>query len=131
MLVADVNGHPVGQVWIELAALRSRSTGWLWAVRVFPWFERLGVGRLLIRGAEQALQRRGLRYAELAVDKQNPASGFYERLGYRGVGSMYEEHYSEDGTAAHIPQWVYRKELVSGGCRSAPQPAGGQARRTS
>ena len=131
MLVADINGHPAGQVWIDLATLRPRSTGWLWAVRVFPWFERLGIGWLLIRGAEQALRRRGFEYAELAVDKHNPASAFYERLGYRCMGSMYEERYSDGGAAAHVPQWVYRKELVSRGRRSAPQVAGEHSHRAS
>ena len=129
MLVADVNGHPVGQVWIDLSTLRPQSTGWLWAVRVFPWFERLGIGRLLIRGAEQALRRRGFDYAELAVDKHNPAAGFYERLGYRRVGSTSEERHDEDGPVAPIPQWVYRKELVSGARRNAPQRACGHSRR--
>ena len=129
MLIADVNGYPAGQVWIELATLRSRSTGWLWAVRVFPWFERLGIGRLLIRGAEQAMRSRGLRYAELAVDKDNSARDFYERLGYRRAGTMYEEHLCDGGAAVQVPQWVYRKELVSAGRRSSPQKAGEPPRR--
>lgn len=129
MLIADVNGHPVGQVWIDLATLRSRSTGWLWAVRVFPWFKRLGIGRLLIRGAEQAMRRRGLQSAELAVDKDNPACGFYERLGYRRAGTIYEEHFFDGAAAVQVPQWVYRKELVSAGRRNVPQKAGEHPRR--
>ena len=131
MLIANVNGHPVGQVWIELSTLHSRSAGWLWAVRVFPWFERLGIGRLLIRGAEQAIRRRGLRYAQLAVDEENPASRFYEQLGYRRTGSTCEERYTDGETAVQIPQRVYRKQLMSGGQRGAPQRADQHAPRGS
>ena len=47
----------------------------------------LGVGTLLVNVAEQRIQKRGLRWATLGVEDNNPrARALYERLGYRHIG---------------------------------------------
>jgi hypothetical protein len=47
MLVLDLGGFPVGQVWIDLMKKRAQSTGVLWALRVFPIFQGMGLGYVL------------------------------------------------------------------------------------
>src|SRR3954452_1668751 len=69
MLVAEVNAFPAGQVWVDLVRKRAESAGVLWAVRVFPFLQGLGIGARLIAAAEQALRARGFAYAELGVEK--------------------------------------------------------------
>ncbi|HSK38930.1 MAG TPA: GNAT family N-acetyltransferase, partial [Arenibaculum sp.] len=84
MLVADANGFPVGQLWIDFLRKAHRSTALLWAVRVFPPLRNLGIGRHLMLAAEEVVLRRNLTRLELGVEHDNPdARRFYERLGYR------------------------------------------------
>ncbi|HEU4649160.1 MAG TPA: GNAT family N-acetyltransferase [Gemmatimonadales bacterium] len=83
MLVAEVNGFPAGQVWIDLARYRAQRIGVLWAVRVYPFLCSLGIGRELVVAAEQWLHAHGYVGAELGVEPDNPdARRLYERLGY-------------------------------------------------
>jgi GNAT superfamily N-acetyltransferase len=115
MLVADVNGFPAGQIWIDLAKKKERLTGILWAVRVFPIFQGHRLGVRLVRAAESALRRRGFTAAELGVETDSDTGGFYERLGYRPVGTLTEECCystpSGEEIRVHIDQIVYRKSL--------------------
>lgn len=115
MLVADLNGFPVGQVWIDLARSARERVGLLWALRVFPFLKGMGIGRRLVRAAERALAQRGYRVAEIGAEKGAAAAAVYERLGYRRVGQRYE-HYSyttPDGRFMHVPvdQWIFHKRL--------------------
>jgi ribosomal protein S18 acetylase RimI-like enzyme len=87
MLLADVHGFPAGQVWIDLERKRTRRTGVLWAVRVYPFLQTVGIGTRLVEAAEHALRERGWTWSELGVERTNlEARGFYERMGYRAVG---------------------------------------------
>lgn len=91
MLVADLNGRPIGQIWIDLQRKRRRSVAVLWALRVLPYLQRLGVGTRLIEVAEQAAVQLGFRTAELDVEPHNHgARRLYERLGYRFMAT--EQH---------------------------------------
>jgi GNAT superfamily N-acetyltransferase len=119
MLLADLRGFPVGQVWIDLATKRTERTGWLWAVRVIRCLQRLGIGRQLIQTAEQVLLRRDYVAAELAVERFeetfSAADRFYQRLGYRPTGTYHQAYAdrtpSGEPTQFHIEQVVYRKSL--------------------
>ncbi len=117
MLVADVRGAPVGQVWVDLARKRQEATGVLWAVRVFPWLRRLGIGTRLMRAAEALLRARGFERAELGVEKENEAARrFYERLGYRQVGARQNvfSYTTPAGESVRVllDEWVLRKPLA-------------------
>lgn len=122
MLVADVRGEPVGQVWIDLVQKRREATGMLWAVRVFPWLRNLGIGTRLITAAEGLLRHLGYTRAELGVERDNAGGRrFYERLGYRPVGTR-ESAYSyttPDGEFVRIPldEWMLRKHLKQDAAR--------------
>lgn len=116
MLVADLNGFPAAQTWVDLAARGDESVGVLWAVRVFPILRGLGLGARMIAAAEGALADRGFRFAEIGVEKDNPrARRLYERLGYRFHRELQEwyEHAGPDGVRVRVPvdQWMLRKDL--------------------
>ena len=92
MLVADVNGHPAGQAWIDLVKHAADGVGVLWAVRVFPLLQGLGIGTRLMEAAEDELRRRGYAWAEIEVERENAgARRLYERQGYAVVHEVVNE----------------------------------------
>jgi ribosomal protein S18 acetylase RimI-like enzyme len=116
MLVADLNGFPVGQAWIDLTKRRADSVGYVWAVRVFSILRNLGLGTALMATAENLLQERGFAIAEVGVEKDNAAARrLYERLGYRVVRGLVEEYqYTPPGgapTVQQVEQWLMHKQL--------------------
>ncbi|HEU4754099.1 MAG TPA: GNAT family N-acetyltransferase [Armatimonadota bacterium] len=116
MLVAESNGYPIAQVWINLADKRSEGIGILWAIRVFPWLQNLGIGKHLLLAGETVLRERGYSCVELGVEEDNPdARRFYERYGYQVVGRETGEYsyQTPDGTLRTVPtdQWIMRKPL--------------------
>lgn len=94
MLVAVSNGFPVGQVWLELQRRQSQGAGVLWALRVFPPLQRLGIGGRLLDCAERCLRERGFFWAELSVEVDNAeARLIYQRRGYVPLEERMQ-HYS-------------------------------------
>jgi len=92
MLVAEANHFPIGQVWIDLVKKHQDSIGLLWALRVMPCLQDLGIGSRLISTAERAIQSCGLTVAEIAVEKDNPAAKLlYKRLGVRVIVENTDE----------------------------------------
>jgi ribosomal protein S18 acetylase RimI-like enzyme len=117
MLVAEAQGYPVGQVWIDLTRKGVDATGVLWAVRVFPFLQSLGIGAQLMTAAEAVLRRRGFTRAELGVERDNErAQRFYERLGYSVVGSQQGEYRytTPEGVPVRVSTdlWILRKPLA-------------------
>jgi ribosomal protein S18 acetylase RimI-like enzyme len=92
MLVAEANGFPIGQVWIDFLKAQQSNAGYLWALRVIAPFRRRGIGRVLIESAEQILKESGIVFARLAVERDNTlAMALYQRLGYQNVGTHDEK----------------------------------------
>jgi ribosomal protein S18 acetylase RimI-like enzyme len=117
MLVAEAQGFPIGQAWIDLTRMHVDATAVLWAVRVFPTLQNLGIGTRLMAVAEEMLRHRACACVELGVEKENPnARRFYERQGYHVVGMMQGEYgyTTPDGVATRVPtdQWILRKPLT-------------------
>jgi ribosomal protein S18 acetylase RimI-like enzyme len=113
ILVAEVNGEPGGQMWIDLERRRAERAGEIWAVFVLPCLRGQGIGARLLRAAEEALQVRGFRWALLGVEADNPgARRLYERLGYTLAASTPAPQAREPSAASGVTgQWVFRKEL--------------------
>jgi ribosomal protein S18 acetylase RimI-like enzyme len=117
MLVADVNGFPAGQVWIDLMRYRAQRIGVLWAVRVYPFLCSLGIGRRLVEVAEQRLRALGYVAAELGVERDNPgARRLYERLGYviereARVAFSYTPPWGDVPVTEELDQLIMRKRL--------------------
>lgn len=128
MLVADMNGAPIGQVWIDLTRKSGEHSGFLSAVRVFPWFRGLGLGRRLIEAAEHVLCERGFARAEIGVEKENgPSLRFFGELGYHVTEPLREEYaYKSPGgimRRVKVDQWLLAKSLAS----SKARPVAGAA----
>ena len=112
ILVAEVNGVPAGQLWIDLERRRAERAGEIWAVAVLPCLRGQGLGAALVRAAEEALQARGFRWALLGVEADNPgARRLYERLGYALAASRPAPQAQEASVRGAAAQWVFRKEL--------------------
>src|SRR5579863_9970020 len=87
MLLADVNGYPIGQIFIQLESAddwwQGGKRAYLYSLRVMDVFRGQGIGTALIREAERLLSDRDYDSISIAVAKDNPrARQLYERLGY-------------------------------------------------
>lgn len=88
LLVADVSGQIVGQIFVQLDSRRDEladglHTGYLYAFRVRPTFRNQGIGTQLLLEAESILRGRGFRRAVIAVARDNDAAlRLYEAMGY-------------------------------------------------
>jgi ribosomal protein S18 acetylase RimI-like enzyme len=81
MLLADLGGAVIGQIWVDLA--RERAAAKLWALRVKPPWRGRGIGRRLLAAAERVAGRRGFAEVEIEVEPGNPdARRLYEAVGY-------------------------------------------------
>ena len=81
MVVADLGGFPIGQVWLDVTP---NDYAYLYALRVMEPFRGLGIGTRLIESVEALARSHGFRQIHLAVEKSNPrARQLYERLGFR------------------------------------------------
>lgn len=116
MLVADLNGFPVGQVWIDLTASTEEGVGIIWALRVFPFFQGCGLGGRLVRAAEHVIRQSGGTIAELGIEpSERDLAPYYLRLGYTEVGTRTEARafVTPDGRELResLPQRIFRKPL--------------------
>lgn len=121
MLLADVNGWPVGQVFIQLETYDSiwmdmRQRGYLYSLRVMDAFQKRGIGTALLREAEDILAGKRYDGVSIAAAKENPgARRLYERHGYR---VMSEDHgrwnyVDHEGKTRYVvePCWILEKDL--------------------
>lgn len=116
-LVADLKGFPVGQVQVDLTKRQDQNIAVIWALRVLPALQNLGIGTRLMRAAGKLIQERGYAFAELGVAKDNPqARRLYERLGYQVVGDNFERwsYKTPEGEVRHVEEaeWIMHKPLV-------------------
>jgi ribosomal protein S18 acetylase RimI-like enzyme len=89
LLLAIAGGFPVAQVWIDFARKPHRRIATIWAVRTFFPLQGRGIGRQMMLAAEEAIRARGVRRAELEVERDNGyAERFYRRLGWRSAGEQ-------------------------------------------
>lgn len=124
MLVADVRGFPAGQAWLDFTRKRALGLATLWALRVFPPFQRAGLGHALMRAAERAVLNHGVGAVELGVDRDNTAvMRFYERQGYTRAGRERGQYSyrTPDGELIEVPidQLLLRKTLAAASARRA------------
>jgi GNAT superfamily N-acetyltransferase len=122
MLVAEVRGFPVGQLWIDLQ--KKPDAAVLWAFRVMPPFLGLGIGGRLMETAEQLVGVRGSP-GELEIGAElwnREVLRLYERYGYRMVGKELSSYVTEDETGRsfehRLELQVLRKAVRRGGTRA-------------
>lgn len=121
MLVADVEGQIVGQVFIQLTSGRAEladgsHSGYLYAFRVRPEFRNQGIGTQLLLEAEAILRGQGFGRAVIAVAKNNQrALRLYQIMGYHRFAEdpgqwSYVDH---EGCVRHVsePAYMLEKDL--------------------
>jgi GNAT superfamily N-acetyltransferase len=118
MLVLEWNGYPAGQVWIDFDTRRDVLTAVLWALRVVPWLQNLGMGTKLLQVAEQEIARRGYIWSELGVEiGGSDLRAYYEKRGYRFTGQIAQAGAFRDAqgllVSAGSPQWMLVKRAAS------------------
>lgn len=128
MILAECNAYPIGQIWIDFEKRKEFGAGYLWAFRVLPAFQRLGIGKWLLSRAEAVLERREFLFAELHVEKWNTqALRLYQKIGYQitGPDGAPSDHESMPGELPSLvnsggfdpaqtnTQWLLRKRLIS------------------
>ncbi len=120
MLVADFNGFPVGQVFLQLQSSRPTPDNtprlYLYALRVLDPFQRMGIGTALLDAAERFAVMRRYGWATIAAGKDNPAARrMYERRGYTVCGEEDGDwsYIDQHGRTryVHEPCWVLEKPL--------------------
>jgi len=121
MLLADVNGWPIGQIFVQLESLDDSLVslgrrGYLYSLRVMEHLQRCGIGTALIHEAESILSSEGYGSVSIAAAKENPgARRLYERLGYRVFmeDSGRWSYIDHEGRTRHVmePCWVLEKNL--------------------
>ncbi|MBV8168163.1 MAG: GNAT family acetyltransferase [Alphaproteobacteria bacterium] len=71
---------------------------WVYYLAVAPDLQRGGLGRAMMDAAEAWAARRGVWKLQLLVrDDNQPARGFYERLGYRDTKTVCFQKILKDG----------------------------------
>jgi ribosomal protein S18 acetylase RimI-like enzyme len=117
MLVAEANGEPSGQLWVDLERRKLERVGVVWAVRVLPCLQGLGIGTRLLDAAEALLLDLGFAWCELSVETDNPAGrAYYQRLGYRLKNTTLAIDPPELSQPNPRLQWVLAKKLRSKAC---------------
>ncbi|HEX7965348.1 MAG TPA: ribosomal protein S18-alanine N-acetyltransferase [Gammaproteobacteria bacterium] len=95
LLVAEQGGAVLGYALIRVRGRQAH----LESLAVDPDARRLGLGRTLLKTAEQAVLERGALHMRLEIREDNPAAyALYRALGYRQHGTWLE--YYEDETDA-------------------------------
>lgn len=131
MLLADVNGFPVGQVFIlfnqggmlfENVLRRKRyrkpqQRGYIYAFRVMEHLQGLGIGTRLMHEAESIMIEQGCAWATISVAKENTrAQRLYERLDYHAYledeGRWNYVDHTGKVVQVHEPCWMMEKQLI-------------------
>jgi ribosomal protein S18 acetylase RimI-like enzyme len=121
VLVADFNGFPIGQLFIQYEAHNQRiadgyNRAYFYSFRVFHLFRGQGVGTQILTYAQRLIYDMNYRYATIAVAKDNPdALRLYQRLGYRTIGEdngswTYVDHLGVT-QYVHEPSWILEQKL--------------------
>jgi ribosomal protein S18 acetylase RimI-like enzyme len=85
LVVRAPAGEPVAKMRIDYAS--EDDTGVFSQLATMDGLQGLGIARMLVEAAEQRVRARGLAFAALGVEDDNPrARRLYERLGYQASG---------------------------------------------
>jgi GNAT superfamily N-acetyltransferase len=91
-LVAEEDGEPLGAAWWRHFDARAPGYGFVdeatpeISVAVFPAHRGRGIGTALVEAIRGKARERGISRLSLSVERDRPALGLYERLGFRPVG---------------------------------------------
>ena len=93
------DGQPVAKMRVDYAS--EADTGVFSQLAVMDLLQGLGIATMLIGVGEQRVHTRGLAFAALGVEDNNPrARSLYQRLGYQVAGRQHASWEVEDDTGA-------------------------------
>jgi ribosomal protein S18 acetylase RimI-like enzyme len=98
LVVRAPAGEPVAKMRADYTS--EDDTGVFSQLATMDRLQGLGIATMLIEAAEQRVRARGLAFAALGVEDDNPrARRLYERLGYQATGRQYAswEYEDDDG----------------------------------
>ena len=99
LVVRAPGGQPVAKMRVDYAS--EADTGVFSQLAVIGPLQGLGIATMLIGVGEQRVRTRGLAFAALAVEDNNPrARRLYERLGYQAAGRQHASWEYEDDDGA-------------------------------
>jgi ribosomal protein S18 acetylase RimI-like enzyme len=118
MILAEANGMLAGQVWLDLERTRKDQAALIWAMRVVPWWQGLGIGARLLDIAAGMAAERQIPALQLLVDQKNVAAQrLYQRSGFEIVGQLleFEPYTTRTGRTVKIrrPRYLMKKQLHS------------------
>jgi len=95
LVVRAPAGQPVAKMRVDYAS--EDDTGVFSQLVTMSPLQGLGIATMLISAGEQRVRARGLAYAALGVEDDNPrARRLYQRLGYQAVGRQHASWETED-----------------------------------
>jgi ribosomal protein S18 acetylase RimI-like enzyme len=104
VVVAELDGQPVGRVGLDFRHFDDPRTAYLWAAHVEPSFQGRGIGTALMGELERVALARDIDRIRLAVGKDNPrAFSLYQRLGYRPDGEETQRWSYPDEYGRTVP----------------------------
>ena len=96
-MVRAPGGQPVAKMRVDYTS--EADTGVFSQLAVMGPLQGLGIATMLIGAGEQRLRTRGLAFAALGVEDNNPrARRLYERLGYQAADRQHASWEYEDDT---------------------------------
>jgi ribosomal protein S18 acetylase RimI-like enzyme len=121
MLIADCNGFPIGQIFVQLHSdefnqPHGQRRAYLYSLRVMDMFQGKGIGTLLLDRAETNAAKAGFLWTSIAAAKDNLAARrMYEHRGYRvfAEDSGDWNYLDHQGKVQHVhePCWILEKRL--------------------
>ena len=108
LLALDDAGEPRAYVSYQLDYLPAAAK--IHKLYVLPQGQRGGYGRALLEAVAKTALQAGQQRLRLDVNFQNPAIGFYERLGFRKV----DEVTTDIGGGFLMEDYVFERELTPG-----------------
>jgi ribosomal protein S18 acetylase RimI-like enzyme len=117
MYVALIKDFPIARIWLDWTHSKSKEIGEISSFNVMPPFQGEGVGTQMIKTTEQIILEKGLKIAQIGIDKPNSrAQKLYEKLGYKIVREEQDsfDYLSESGEIKHYISdcWILQKHLI-------------------
>ncbi len=97
-LVADLNGHIIGAVWVRILAGEIKGYGNVngktpeFAISLFKEYRKQGIGTMLMKKMISYLVEKDYYQTSLSVQKENYAVRMYQKLGFEIIGENREDY---------------------------------------
>lgn len=96
-LVAEINGHIVGAVWVRILSGEIKGYGNIddktpeFCISLVKEYRNQGIGTALMKKMIEYLKENGYSQASLSVAKENYAFGMYKKLGFEIIGEREDD----------------------------------------